>query len=132
MSLSFRNSPLFIYDFSPIFNILDGRRVHPSLLPDFCQPDETMLFGKKLVQIVMKLKIALPSITGKPTNALSTDTRYRIKVHIPGGPSEDIQSPLTLSLPISLGSSEETWRFIVHLDISEKSTGPSSTQQTSP
>lgn len=49
----------------------------PVLLPEFCQPDETMLLGKKLVQIVKKLKIALPSITGKPINALPTDTRYR-------------------------------------------------------
>lgn len=56
----------------------------PVLLPEFCQPDETMPFGRKLVQMVKKLKIAPPSITGKPTNALPTDTRYRIEVHIPG------------------------------------------------
>ena len=98
----------------------------PVLLPEFCQPDETMLLGKKLVQIVKKLKIALPSITGKPINALPTDTRYRIMVHIPGrtfgGHSE----------PIDFEFTEETWRFIMHLDISEKSTGPSSAHQTSP
>ena len=74
----------------------------PVLLPEFCQPDETMLLGKKLVQIVKKPKIALPSITRKPTNALPMNTRYRIKVHIQGGPLEYIQSPSTLSYPFHL------------------------------
>ncbi|XP_040253265.1 uncharacterized protein [Aegilops tauschii subsp. strangulata] len=53
-----------------------------------------MPFDKKLIQIVRKLKIALPSITGKPTNALRTDTRYRIVVHIPGRTFRSFSEPI--------------------------------------
>jgi hypothetical protein len=46
----------------------------PVLLPEFCQLDETMPFGKQLVQIIRELKIALPSITWTPIMALPMDT----------------------------------------------------------
>ncbi|KAE8779187.1 hypothetical protein D1007_47824 [Hordeum vulgare] len=51
---------------------------------EFCQPDTTMPFGKELVQITKDLRIALPTITGKPTSSYPEDSRYRIEVHIPG------------------------------------------------
>ena len=90
----------------------------PVLLPEFCQPDETMLLGKKLVQIVKKLKIALPSITGKPINALPTDTRYRIMVHIPGrtfgGHSEPIDFEFT-DFTWILGRDMAIYRALGHL-----------------
>lgn len=75
----------------------------PVLLPEFCQPDETMPFGKQLVQIIKELKIALPSITGTPTMALPTDTRYRIVVHIPG------RTFGRLSAPIDFQFTSPTW-----------------------
>ncbi|KAE8782634.1 hypothetical protein D1007_43988 [Hordeum vulgare] len=43
-----------------------------------------MPFGKELVQITKDLRIALPTITGKPTSSYPEDSRYRIEVHIPG------------------------------------------------
>ena len=71
----------------------------PVLHPEFGQPDETMLFGRRLVQITKELKIALPSITGTPIMAFPEDRRYRIKVHIPGrtfrGHSEPIDFEFT-------------------------------------
>ena len=84
MSLSFRNTPLFISDFSPISTFYMAVKFIPVLLPEFCQPDETMLFGRRLVQITKELKIALPSITGTPIMAFPEACHYRIKVHIPG------------------------------------------------
>jgi hypothetical protein len=90
----------------------------PVLLPEFCQPDETMPFGKLLVRIIKKLKIALPSITGKPINALPTDTRYRIVVHIPGrtfgGYSEAIDFQFTAPTWI-LGRDMAIHRSLGHL-----------------
>ncbi|KAE8790990.1 hypothetical protein D1007_34638 [Hordeum vulgare] len=43
-----------------------------------------MPFGKELMQITKDLRIALPTITGKPTSSYPEDSRYRIEVHIPG------------------------------------------------
>ena len=56
----------------------------PVKFTEFCQPDTTMPFGKELVQITKDLRIALPTITGKPTSSYPEDSRYRIEVHIPG------------------------------------------------
>uniref|UniRef100_A0A8I6X4X5 Uncharacterized protein n=1 Tax=Hordeum vulgare subsp. vulgare TaxID=112509 RepID=A0A8I6X4X5_HORVV len=56
----------------------------PVKFTEFCQPDATMPFGKELVQITKDLRIALPTITGKPTSSYPEDSRYRIEVHIPG------------------------------------------------
>ena len=66
----------------------------PVLLPEFCQPDETMLFGRRLVQITKELKIALPSITVTPIMAFPEDRRYRIKVHIPGRTFGSLLAPV--------------------------------------
>src|SRR4051812_11804678 len=75
----------------------------PVLLPEFCQPDETMLFGRRLVQITKELKIALPSITGTPIMAFPEDRRYRIKVHIPG------RTFGSLSVPVDFRFTAPTW-----------------------
>ena len=75
----------------------------PVLLPEFCQPDETMLFGRRLVQITKELKIALPSITGTPIMAFPEDRRYRIKVHIPG------RTFGSLSAPVDFKFTAPTW-----------------------
>ena len=75
----------------------------PVLLPEFCQPDETMLFGWRLVQITKELKIALPSITETPIMAFPEDRRYRIKVHIPG------RTFGSLSAPVDFKFTTPTW-----------------------
>ena len=75
----------------------------PVLLPEFCQPDETMLFGRRLVQITKELKIALPSITGTPIMAFPEDRRYRMKVHIPG------RTFGSLSAPVDFKFAAPTW-----------------------
>ncbi|KAI5016669.1 hypothetical protein ZWY2020_006520 [Hordeum vulgare] len=56
----------------------------PVMFTEFCQPDTTMSFRKELVQITKDLRIAVPTITGKPTSSYPEDSRYRIEVHIPG------------------------------------------------
>uniref|UniRef100_A0A8I6Y847 Uncharacterized protein n=1 Tax=Hordeum vulgare subsp. vulgare TaxID=112509 RepID=A0A8I6Y847_HORVV len=56
----------------------------PVKFTEFCQPDATMPFRKELVQITTDLRIALPTITGKPTSSYPEDSRYRIEVHVPG------------------------------------------------
>ncbi|KAE8777278.1 hypothetical protein D1007_50046 [Hordeum vulgare] len=43
-----------------------------------------MPFGKELIQITKDLRIALPTITGKPTSSYPEDSRYMIEVHVPG------------------------------------------------
>lgn len=57
---------------------------NPFFVTEFCQPDATMPYGKELVQIVKDIRIALPTITGKPIMSFPADARYRIEVHIPG------------------------------------------------
>ncbi|KAE8786502.1 hypothetical protein D1007_39656 [Hordeum vulgare] len=50
--------------------------------------------GKELMQITKDLRIALPTITGKPTSSYPEDTRYRIEVHIPGRTFEPRTEPV--------------------------------------
>ncbi|KAE8793410.1 hypothetical protein D1007_31994 [Hordeum vulgare] len=80
--------------------------VHPNLLQptmatfipvkftEFCQPDATMPFGKELMQITKDLRIALPTITGKPTSCYPEDSCYRIEVHVPGRTFEPRTEPV--------------------------------------
>ena len=95
----------------------------PVLLPEFCQPDKTMLFGKRMVQITKELKIALPSIVGTLTMAFPNDRRFRIKVHIPGRTFGNLLAPTDfkfiapdwiigrdLAVHIALGRIQEEYR----------------------
>uniref|UniRef100_A0A8I6X8G3 Uncharacterized protein n=1 Tax=Hordeum vulgare subsp. vulgare TaxID=112509 RepID=A0A8I6X8G3_HORVV len=66
----------------------------PVKFTEFRQPDTTMAFGKELVQITKDLRIALPTITGKPTSSYTEDSRYRIEVHIPGRTFEPRTEPM--------------------------------------
>ncbi|KAE8770278.1 Proliferating cell nuclear antigen [Hordeum vulgare] len=66
----------------------------PVKFTEFCQPDATMPFGKELVQITKDLRIALPTITGKPTSSYPEDSRYRIEVHVPGRTFEPRTEPV--------------------------------------
>ncbi|KAI5017359.1 hypothetical protein ZWY2020_042247 [Hordeum vulgare] len=74
------------------------RRTMATFIPvkftEFCQPDATMPFGKELVQITKDLRIALPTITGKPTSSYPEDSRYRIEVHVPGRTFEPRTKPV--------------------------------------
>ncbi|KAE8773705.1 putative LOB domain-containing family protein [Hordeum vulgare] len=47
----------------------------PVKFTEFCHPDATMPFGKELVQITKDLRIALPTMTGKPTSSYPEDSR---------------------------------------------------------
>ncbi|KAE8783895.1 hypothetical protein D1007_42575 [Hordeum vulgare] len=53
-----------------------------------------MPFGKELVQITKDLRIALPTITGKPTSSYPEDSRYRIEVHVPGRTFQPCTEPM--------------------------------------
>ncbi|KAI5018555.1 hypothetical protein ZWY2020_043443 [Hordeum vulgare] len=66
----------------------------PVKFTEFCQPDTTMPFRKELVQITKDLRIALPTITGKPTSSYLEDSRYRIEVHIPGRTFQPCNEPM--------------------------------------
>ncbi|KAE8801493.1 hypothetical protein D1007_22876 [Hordeum vulgare] len=66
----------------------------PVKFTEFCQPDATMPFGKELVQITNDLRIALPTIIGKPTSSYPEDSRYRIEVHVPGRTFEPRTEPV--------------------------------------
>ena len=66
----------------------------PVMFTEFCQPDTTMPFGKELVQITKDLRIAVPTITGKPTSSYPEDSCYRIEVHIPGRTFEPRTEPM--------------------------------------
>ncbi|KAE8772805.1 hypothetical protein D1007_55133 [Hordeum vulgare] len=66
----------------------------PVQFTEFCQPDATMPFGKELVQITKNLRIALPTITGKPTSSYPEVSRYRIEVHVPGRTFEPRTEPV--------------------------------------
>ena len=70
----------------------------PVLITEFYQPDETMPFGKQLVQIVRELRIALPTITRTLIKALSTDPRWKIEVHIPGRTFRNITEPIDFQI----------------------------------
>ncbi|KAE8797338.1 hypothetical protein D1007_27590 [Hordeum vulgare] len=66
----------------------------PVKFTEFCQPDATMPFGKELIQITKDLRIALPTITGKPTLSYPEDSRYWIEVHVPGRTFEPRTEPV--------------------------------------
>ncbi|KAI4996971.1 hypothetical protein ZWY2020_052313 [Hordeum vulgare] len=66
----------------------------PVKFTEFCQPDATMPFGKELIQITKDLRIALPTITGKPTSSYPEDSRYRNEVHVPGRTFEPRTEPV--------------------------------------
>ncbi|KAI5013147.1 hypothetical protein ZWY2020_028101 [Hordeum vulgare] len=66
----------------------------PVKFTECCQPDTTMPFRKELVQITKDLRIAVLTITGKPTSSYPEDSRYRIEVHIPGRTFEPRTEPM--------------------------------------
>ncbi|KAI4992083.1 hypothetical protein ZWY2020_041946 [Hordeum vulgare] len=53
-----------------------------------------MPFRKELMQITKDLRIAVPTVTRKPTSSYPEDSRYRIEVHIPGRTSEPRTEPV--------------------------------------
>ncbi|KAI4987241.1 hypothetical protein ZWY2020_020041 [Hordeum vulgare] len=66
----------------------------PVKFTEFCQLDATMPFRKELMQITKDLRIALPTITWKPTSSYPEDSRYRIEVHVPGRTFEPRTEPV--------------------------------------
>jgi hypothetical protein len=64
----------------------------------FAQPDETMPFGRCLMEIVKYLQIALPSMTGTFIATLPEEKCWRIEVHIPGRTFEKTTEPINFSL----------------------------------
>ena len=89
---------------------------------EFCQPDATMPFGKELMQITKDLRIALPTITGKPTSSYLEDSCYRIEVHVPGRTFEPRTEPVDFKFIAPNWILEGTWRSIVYSDVSRKCT----------
>ncbi|KAE8821860.1 hypothetical protein D1007_00051 [Hordeum vulgare] len=75
-----------------------GEVVRATFIPvkftEFSQPDATMPFGKELIQITKDLRIALPTITGKPTSSYPEDSCYGIEVHVPGRTFEPRTEPV--------------------------------------